>query len=260
MTLNQTSVCDIINTLEQCKTGNSVDAGFSNFSQYYPLLGLIGPAVYIFLHNRPKVEKKELSHYINAEANIRFHEYEFNISLGSKKLDWIYSPRLGFLKSITVLSTTKLELYFRDEKGMELHLAEEFIRRKTSKTRNEIFFKQITKLRDDNIETIYLITRDEERSGYQNRINTYFFPKEESPTKIKVSNGNNVPIINYKIILSKNQTKNVIKKKKNFDKFVEWNNKDVADCLIEKSQLIIIVKEIPKKSSGVNGEIIIDLV
>lgn len=230
-----------------------------NIAPYLPLVGILGPISYFLYQNRPRIiDKREIANYINYETNTRYHEYSLILSWGHDKIPWDYLPILREIKSAEILKNTKTEFYYLTQNTGEVYVPKDCLKIKHGK-RQRFYFVNMKKFREEQIETVYLITKDIEESSYQMKINEERYPNDNFPEKIMLKNENKINIQNYIIKFTKQQSDNLLKRNHDYTRYLRWKNVDVADSFVENNELKIVVKDIPKKHGEHAGTTIIDL-
>lgn len=222
-----------------------------------PVLGGIGIYVY---SNRPKIiEKKETAHFINAEVDHRLYEYTFTIWWGWEWFPWHKMPRTGSINVIKVLPDTELEFYHIPRNNQEEYLPEPCIRKEHHDDKISISFTDRCFFIKESIDTVFLITRDKEKSDYKSKINLSFYPDNNNPSTIKITNKNKVMIKNFVYTFDESQTRNITNRHPDYQRYLRVHNHNISDCLIENCKLTIIINEIPKHSAGIDGIVTINL-
>lgn len=227
----------------------------SNLISISPLPVLGGIGIYVY-STRPKIiEKKETAHFINSEVDLRVYEYSFTVWWGWNWLPWHKIPQTSSISALKVLPDTELEFYYIPRSSKDEFLPAGCIKKQLPVDgKIEVLLKDRIFFIKETIETVYLITRDKEKSDYRSNISTSFYPNSDNnPSMIKMTNKNKVMIKNYVCKFDEQQTENIIKRHSDYTRYLRVHSQNVADCLIEDKKLIVIINEIPKHSAGIDG-------
>lgn len=260
--MNQTVPCIVNEIIQNCQLTNSNELSIAGYLASLSPMPVIGYIIFYIITNKPKVlEKKEIAKYIHADGKTRIHEYEIKISWGLEQINWKPLMRIKPVEMIRAFATTEFEFYFIPRDTEEQPLPKGYFKEINKKDVKKAFFINAEKLRSDHIETIYLITKDQEKSDFIKNIDEFFYPLWNQPTKIKVQNRNKIDVRYHVVTLSKQQTNYLLTVNRNIATEIRWNNINVDDSFINQNNCLeLTIKEIPKASSELASTVIINLI